>query len=522
MGAFVLLRLSRISCATATENGRATWFPVGLDHGGNMKSLKQIALAFLVCSSLLAMAACGAAPTGTSVAALPMATPTVAELLTLTATVTPTWTPTAPPPLTPTPTATRTPTHTSTPMVTPTATPTPTPTIQIDVEGVGAVTTQEKATIDNAVSAFRETLGMDESQKVELSVTTIKMTDGETVDVIVAGDGYPLATRHQGGTWNSRATLADLFAANGILFGFTYDMKNNPFSQIVRPPDDLVGESSRIVTPEDTFYQSFTFYNNQVDWTKIDEYLAFLKKYNLVSGPPHLYWAGNDHTSQDTTELVSRATQIVEHCKGSIHVWTINELFSDNGTPRNVNTLTNAKAVIEAIRKADPTARIIVNDYGMDAGLPQKDKPLFDLVKQFMGDGTLQNGDMIGYQGHNGILYSSTPEQFADWFSKYAELGLNLRITEADVFDVTSLTPANETKKAGMMLMYYRAGKLLEERYGRKVLDALVVWGSTNNSSWLIYLGRAGEYPLLLDDKGDPFLSWYLIAKALLSDLPVK
>jgi GH35 family endo-1,4-beta-xylanase len=66
--------------------------------------------------------------------------------------------------------------------------------------------------------------------------------------------------------------------------------------------------------------------------------------------------------------------------------------------------------------------------------------------------------------------------------------------------------------------MYYRAGKLLEERFGRKVLDALTIWGSTNNSSWLIYLGREGEYPLLLDDKGNPFLSWYLIGKALLSD----
>jgi hypothetical protein len=408
----------------------------------------------LVLVVTLVLSACASAPAALpthpatplpAAATLTTNTPVPTAMPTLTYTTTPTITPTDM--LVPTVTSTATPMPTDTL----TATLTPTPTIQIDVEGVGPVTVQEKAIIDNAVSAFREALELDESTGVELSVTVIEMADGETIDVIVARDGYPLATRHEGGTWNSRATLADLFAANGILFGFTYDMKNNPFSQIVRPPDDLVGESSRIVTPEDSFYQSFTFYDNQVDWTRIDEYLAFLEKYNLVSGPPHLYWAGNDHTSQNTTELVGRATQIVERCKESIHVWTINELFSDNGTPKDANTLANAKAVIEAIRTVDPKARIIMNDYGMDGWLPQKDKPLFDLVKQFMEDGTLQNGDMIGYQGHNGILYSSTPEQFADWFSKFAELGLNLRITEADVFDVTSLNPANETKNTHVL-----------------------------------------------------------------------
>ena len=113
------------------------------------------------------------------------------------------------------------------------------------------------------------------------------------------------------------------------------------------------------------------------------------------------------------------------------------------------------------------------------------------------------------------ITSKQTPNEFAVWFDKYAKLGLNLRITEADFFDVKSISAANETKKANILLMYYRAGKILDDNNGRKVLDSIVVWGSTNNSSWLNDIGRTGEFPLLLDDNGNPYLSWYLIGKAL-------
>ena len=70
----------------------------------------------LVCLSILLLAACGPAPTATSVAVLPTATPTVTTSATLTLTSTTTPTATATPTGTPTPTATQTPMPTSTPV----------------------------------------------------------------------------------------------------------------------------------------------------------------------------------------------------------------------------------------------------------------------------------------------------------------------------------------------------------------------------------------------------------------------
>ena len=356
-------------------------------------------------------------------------------------------------------------------------------------------------------------INVDEKKYIFSTFTT---TDQKMFPVLVA-------EQKENGewTWQDRSINADLFQANGVLFGFTYRMKDNPYRKSVRAPDDLVAASSHIVTPEDNFYQPFIFNPTPPKWEVIQEYLDFINKYDLVSGAPHLYYAGNESTSQDKQELISITQQIIARCKGTINFWDINELFNENGSLRDPNALENAKAVIKTIRDNDANATIIINDWGMD-WQPLKDKALYEFVKQLLADGLIKQGDIIGYQGHNGVGDNSTPEQFADWFDKYAKLGLNLRITEADIADVKSISQSNETKKAELILMYYRAGKILEGKYHRKILDAIIMWGSTNNSSWYIDEGISGEYPLLLDNEGNPYLSWYLIAQQLFQDAEAK
>jgi len=88
--------------------------------------MRRCTLPFLASLALLALAACGAAPTPTPApTATPLPTATAAATATPvpTATLTPTATPSPTP--TPTPAPTRTPTVTPTPTVIPTATPTP-------------------------------------------------------------------------------------------------------------------------------------------------------------------------------------------------------------------------------------------------------------------------------------------------------------------------------------------------------------------------------------------------------------
>lgn len=128
-----------------------------------MKTITLTIAVFPILLVLLAVVACGAAPTGTSVAALPSATLAVAPSLT------PTATPTPLPSATPTATATFTPTPTATDTPTPTDTPVP----KVTIDGVGEVTQLEAGLFEEALSDYRHAYSLDAGQPVSLVRETV-------------------------------------------------------------------------------------------------------------------------------------------------------------------------------------------------------------------------------------------------------------------------------------------------------------------------------------------------------------
>jgi GH35 family endo-1,4-beta-xylanase len=424
---------------------------------------------------------------------------------------------------TPVPTETVIPASTFTPIPpTPTITPTPSPENVADAKDLSAW-------VDNFVLVFggKVTVNgkkMDAGQLTNEirnnpeAFTQFRQIDNIQFPFLVVND-VPLAVSNNG-KWESRSVISELFLARGILFGFPYDMESNPYDRkIIRPPDDIVGQYSKISFPEDSFYQDFTFKGGNPNWTEIDKYLAFIRKYSLDGGSPHIYWVTNDYryTADDPQLLQTRTRLIVEHCKNDIHTWNINEIFNDSGEPKSTNAINNARLVIKTVRDTDPTAKIVMNDGGQEWS-PQKDKAYFNFIKQLFDEGLLREGDIIGNQAHNGILYDKSPQDIANWVEKYAKLGLNLRFTEADIFHVTKLSDSNEKEKARIFLTYYHAGMILDKQFKRPVLNAFMIFGSTNSSSWLRDIGMNGEYPVILDDNGNPLLSYYLIVKDLFAN----
>jgi len=423
------------------------------------------------------------------------------------------------------PTVTHTPSFTTTPTITQTSIPTPSPPTP---ESIADVKDLSKW-VDDYVHAYSDKVTVngvdmdanrltDEIRKNSQTLIQAKQVNSVEFAFLVV-NGVPLAVLNNG-KWENRGIISELFLSKGILFGFPYDMENNPYRKIVRPPNDIVGNYSKISFPEDSFYQDFTFSPKSIkpNWDNIDEYLEFVKKYNLDAGAPFIYWISltNGYTTDNPKLLQERTKLIVEHCKDTIHAWTVNEIFDDNGKPKSTNTLENVRLVIKTIRDNDPDAKIVINDSGLE-WTPKKDKAYFNFIEQLFDEGLLHKGDIVGNQGHNGIGYNKSPQDITNWFNKYAEIGINLRFTETDVFDVTKMSVSNEKKKAEIFLTYYRAGIILNNKFERTVLDAFIVYGSTNSSSWLRDLGR-NEYPVLLDDEGRPLLSYYLIIKALFEE----
>ncbi|MCJ7434631.1 MAG: endo-1,4-beta-xylanase, partial [Anaerolineales bacterium] len=59
----------------------------------------------------------------------------------------------------------------------------------------------------------------------------------------------------------------------------------------------------------------------------------------------------------------------------------------------------------------------------------------------------------------------------------------------------------------------------LNKSNSRNVVDSIIVWGTTNNSSWARDINIEGTYPLLLNDDGTPELTYYLVSANILREI---
>ena len=338
--------------------------------------------------------------------------------------------------------------------------------------------------------------------------------------------------------WKSQ-TITYLLKSQGIKFGFTYDWKNNPYRKITRPPDSLVVENSKILSPEDSFYVPFIFETStRTSWKSVDEYISFINKYNIDGGAPIIVGQAESNWVLDLEQqhsdkaearqffsdlLYKQTFDIVNHSKEDIHGWTINELFNENGTMKDRLWLRTigpdyAEIATKAIRDADPNTYIVIND-GKQEYVPALDGALYKYVSQLKEKGILKDGDIIGFQGHNGILFNKSKDQIKQIVQKYIDLGLKVRFTELDVFDVKDQKKETLIKKAQIFINFIEAAIELnrENKVNGKgnVVDVITVWGTTHGSSWLLDIGKPGEYPLLYNDDGTPELTYYLVATSI-------
>lgn len=143
-----------------------------------------------------------------------------------------------------------------------------------------------------------------------------------------------------------------------------------------------------------------------------------------------------------------------------------------------------------ARKYAEPEQKLFYNDYGTY----EKSKlfAIFKLVEELKGKGLI---DGIGMQDHMQIEYPNLLDyQYA--LKKYAELGLEIQITELDI-DAPDDTKETQAKLATR----YKVILSLLEKYAREgevKITNVTFWGLTDDRSWL---NRADKpsFPLLFD-----------------------
>lgn len=161
--------------------------------------------------------------------------------------------------------------------------------------------------------------------------------------------------------------------------------------------------------------------------------------------------------------------------------------------------------------EADPNARLVFNDYGME--IPgtttysdQKDQKDFKLLQD-----ALKNGapiDAVGFQMH---LYAKdflednfqkTMESFRVQIKKYQSLGIEIDLTELDIRLNEGLSNLSNEEKLNLQARIYEGIIKIAKEEG---ITHITVWGVSDRDSWLKKPNVGGPNasetnPLLFDD----------------------
>ncbi|WP_221762457.1 endo-1,4-beta-xylanase [Nonomuraea sp. WAC 01424] len=179
--------------------------------------------------------------------------------------------------------------------------------------------------------------------------------------------------------------------------------------------------------------------------------------------------------------LRDHITTEVRRYKGRIRAWdVVNEVIDEDGTLRKSIWLTQLGPgyIADAFRwarQADPRAKLYVNDYNLEWNSPKIEATLA-LIKDLRSQGVPVDG--IGFQGHLGIQYDY-PGDWANVMRRFADLGLEVAVTEMDVRMVLPVTP----EKLATQAAYY--GRALTGCLSVPACKEFTVWGFTDRHSWV-------------------------------------
>lgn len=261
-----------------------------------------------------------------------------------------------------------------------------------------------------------------------------------------------------------------------------------------------------------------------------DKYGMHLTGHTLVWHQQTPDWVFEDAEGKPATrELLLRRmrghiTAVVGRYRGRVQSWdVVNEGIEEDGSLRDTRWRQiigddYIEKAFEYAHAADPAARLLYNDYNMFA--PGRRAGVIRLVERLREKGIPIHG--IGMQGHFRVDYPETLDVVDESITAYADLGLDVAITELDV----SILPWPGEKGGGADIqdrhafeagmnpfvdgLSMEAEQAFNERYlelfrifidHSDVISRVTFWGLNDGNSWRNDWPMNGrtDYPLLID-----------------------
>jgi endo-1,4-beta-xylanase len=246
-----------------------------------------------------------------------------------------------------------------------------------------------------------------------------------------------------------------------------------------------------ILTPENQLkFAAVEPQQNTFSFAAGDMHVQFAQTHGMQIHGHNLVWHNqlpNWLTSKTWTAALltgvmnNHIDNVVGHYKGKIAIWdVVNEALNDDGTLRASiwETTIGSQYVALAFQRAhaaDPNAILVYNDFNIET-VNAKSDALFNLVSGFKQQGIPI--DAIGLQMHltsGGVDISSLTANM----QRFAQLGLQIYITEMDVRYPTPISTANLQAQATI----YR--NVLNACLQQPACKGLQTWGFTDKYSWI-------------------------------------
>jgi len=262
-------------------------------------------------------------------------------------------------------------------------------------------------------------------------------------------------------------------------------------------------------------------------WDEADAIADFAKENKLKMRGHALVWheqaggwifEGDDGKRVSKQELLKRMKNhidsVVPRYADLIYAWdVVNEAVADDSTKvyRESKWLEIAGKeflvkAFEYARQADPDVKLFYNDY--NAIIPEKRDRIIELLKYLQENDAPIDG--MGIQAHWSI-YGPSEEELREALDLYAELGLEIQITELDVSlypwekerrplregEKGEFTPELEQKQIDAYDMFFRVFRDYKD-----VITGVTFWNVSDAYSWLDTYPVEGRknYPLLFDE----------------------
>jgi endo-1,4-beta-xylanase len=294
----------------------------------------------------------------------------------------------------------------------------------------------------------------------------------------------------------------------------------------------IAGDQFSTVTPGNEMkWQVVEPTRGTFDWSGGDRLVNFARQHDQLVRGHTLVWHnqlpdwltsgvsnGTITNAQLRDILHQHITDEVTHFKGKIWQWDVaNEFFANAWDPNPLPSGINGDdfwvqhlgegILADAFRwahKADPNALLFYNDFNIagEDGTNAKSDAVFAWAKKMQAQGVPIDG--IGNQGHLDTQFGFPTQLTAD-LQRFANLGLKVAITEADVRTfVNNATDQVPTDNLALFAHPYEFDQMLKACLAVKQCISFTVWGFGDADSWVPGFFTGEGYATIYDVNLNP------------------